>query len=496
MSERDLPVDVYVRVSRVGKRGQRLISPDEQVRRARAHAQQHGLRVGAVLPPDLDESGGKLDRPGLNEALRRVEAGESGGIIVAWLDRLSRDSEHAHGLVRRITDAGGAIYAPDAPADWTSPEGELQAGFVFLLATYVRKRARAGFERAKEQAIDRGIPVITRPAVGYRQREDRRLEPDPSTAPVVREVFERRATGAGPAELADLLQHNGVPTSQGSKTWSRPAIYSLIANRIYLGELRYGRDGRFINTSSHEPIVDLALWIAAQHPNGRRLGAVSEGSAWLLAGILRCATCRYSMQGTTTSRHKRIYRCTRRHAGGICPAPARLDAHTVEEAVVAAFWSVTADLEGDQAPADSEDVSKLEDALARVEVALKQWMSADVQAAVGDMAEYGQGLRERRRARDEAAEELGRARAVVAKPASEFPAVETLRHAWERMTTRDRRELIGIRIDTVALSRDPARAVVYPAGTGPADLPRRGFKSAPVLTPFPDPPSAARAITL
>ena len=30
--------------------------------------------------------------------------------------------------------------APDAPADWTSPAGELQAGIVFAFAQYVRKR--------------------------------------------------------------------------------------------------------------------------------------------------------------------------------------------------------------------------------------------------------------------------------------------------------------------------------------------------------------------
>ena len=42
-----------------------------------------------------------------------------------------------------------------------------------------------------------GIPVATRPPVGYRQREDRRLAPDPDVAPVIREVFERRAAGWG-----------------------------------------------------------------------------------------------------------------------------------------------------------------------------------------------------------------------------------------------------------------------------------------------------------
>src|SRR4051794_23080688 len=108
------PVDLYLRVSRVGGR-EHLISPDEQERRARDLARERALTVGRVLT-DLDESGGKWERPGLQRALQRVQAGESGGIIVAWLDRLSRDSEHAHRLVREISEAGGAIYAPDAPA--------------------------------------------------------------------------------------------------------------------------------------------------------------------------------------------------------------------------------------------------------------------------------------------------------------------------------------------------------------------------------------------
>jgi DNA invertase Pin-like site-specific DNA recombinase len=494
-----LPIDIYVRVSRVGKRGEKLISPDEQERRARAHARQHSLRVGKVLPPDLDESGGKLDRPGLNEALERVESGESGGIIVAWLDRLSRDSEHAHGLVRRITEAGGVIYAPDAPTDWTTPEGELQAGFVFLLATYVRKRARAGFERAKEQAIARGIPVNTRAAVGYRKRdaegEDRRLEPDPATAPIVREVFERRAQGAGPVELAALLERNGVPTSQGSATWSKQAIYNLINNRVYLGELRYGSDDRFVNPDSHQPIVDLALWTAAQHPNGK-LQRVGEKSDWLLAGLIRCAACRYCMQGTKTSHGTRIYRCTVRHAGGRCPAPARLNAETVEHAAVDVFWALTADLEAKGSKDIGPDLAGLEATLERAQAALAQYMAPEIQDAIGDPALWAAGLRERRATRDHAAAELGKARADRSGSGEPHRSVETLRGAWERMTTRERRELLGLRFDAIAANREPRSLTIYPAGMGPADLPRRGFKSSPELASFPEAPKGTRAIRL
>ena len=124
--------------SRGSSKRENLISPEEQVRRATEHARQQGLKIGVVLPHDLDESGGKLERPSLQEGLRRIEAGESGGLIVAWLDRLSRDSEHALSLIRQMMEHGAKIYAPDAPSDWTTPEGELQGGMIFLFTQYVQ----------------------------------------------------------------------------------------------------------------------------------------------------------------------------------------------------------------------------------------------------------------------------------------------------------------------------------------------------------------------
>lgn len=486
-----LPVDIYVRVSRVGKRGERLISPAEQEKRSRQHAAQHGLIIGTVLPPDLDQSGGKLNRPGLNEALRRVEAGESGGIIVGWLDRLSRDNEQAHGLVRRIMEAGGRIYAPDAPADWTTPEGELQAGLAFLFATYIRKRARAGFERAKEQAIARGIPVATRTAVGYRQREDRLLEPDPTTATVVRAVFERRAAGAGPSELAGILERGEVLTSQGSRTWNKQAIYGLLSNRVYLGELSYGLDRRYVNRTAHKPIVDEALFAAAQNPNGWTLAPVQERSAHLLSGILRCAACRYALHATKTSHGHGVYRCSRRHAAGVCPAPVQVRCERIEAVAVEAFWAITDDIKAEGAERHQTDLSGLAEDEASSRRRLEQLSGPEAQDALGDR--YLDTFRQRRDDHQRALAALGQARAHV--PRADI-SVSALRADWEHMTVRERRELMGLRIDCIALRRDPYAIVVYPAGGGPVDLPRRNFKTPQVLAGFPDPPSDARMFAL
>jgi len=488
-----LPLDIYIRVSRVGSRGENLISPDEQERDARTFARSRGLVIGKVLPPDLDQPGGTLDRPNLQEGLRRVEAGISGGLIVSYLSRATRDTRQGLDLLDRVTRAGGAIYAPNLP-DYTTADGRMLTTIQLAIDTGYRDRKREEFERAKEGAVKRGIPVNNRAPVGYRKGKDRRLQPHKRVAPLVREAFEMRARGEGPSAIGDFLQAHGVRTSQGSRTWSKPAIYGLLRNRVYLGEIGYGRDRRYVNANAHEPIVDLALWQAAQHPskNGQRRLAPARGSRpYLLSGIARCAGCGYSLQGTTTGRGKPVYRCTRRHASGVCPAPAYIPAEDLEHAAVHAFWAHTADLEADGAHDTCGELAKLERALDDAQRAYRDFLTPEMQQAVGDTTEYAAAAQARREARDRAATALGHARARVPDTAS----AETLRSAWERMTTADRRELLGLRFDCIAVRRDRS-ATVYLRGTAPPSLPRRGFRREPAVVPFPDPPSGARLLAL
>jgi DNA invertase Pin-like site-specific DNA recombinase len=483
------PLAAYMRVSRVGDREDKLRSPDFQRQAIARYAEGERFAV-EWFDAELDVSGSKAKRPVLDAIISRVKAGELGGVVVAKLDRLSRMRPRDRVLLfEEIEDAGGVVLSAGEQLDPSTPEGRFARDVFLGVARLQWEKYREGFERAKAGAIEHGIAVNTRAAVGYRKRDgdrqDRCLEPDPDVAPLVREVFERRAQGEGPSALGQFLKSRGVLTSQGSRTWSKQAIYNLIGNRVYLGELRYGLDDRYVKAGAHEAIVDIATWTAAQHPNGRRITpSRSEGSAWLLTGILRCAECRYALQGTTTSRGKRIYRCTRTHSAGVCPAPARIDADTVETAAVKAFWDLTADLEAHGTPDTSGTLAARDEALQRAETALSQWMAPEVQEAIGDLGEYAAGLRERRAARDDAAEALGAARAAAGASAA-MPSTDTLRGAWERMTTVQRRELLGLRFDCLALRRDPRALVVYPAGTGPRDLPRRGFKQSPVLAPFP-----------
>src|SRR3954468_16271885 len=100
-------VDGYVRVSRIGGRaGDGYISPEVQREQISAFASLMGVEIDA-WHDDQDYSGGNVERPGFLEAIRRVESGETGGVIVARIDRFARSAPDGGAMVRRIIDAGG-----------------------------------------------------------------------------------------------------------------------------------------------------------------------------------------------------------------------------------------------------------------------------------------------------------------------------------------------------------------------------------------------------
>lgn len=478
-----LPVDVYVRVSRVGGR-EHMISPEEQERDARAFAERRGLRVGQVFT-DLDRSGGTLERPELQKALARVEAGQSGGIVVAYLSRLTRETSQGLGLLEAVREAGGEVYAPNL-SDHTSADGRMLNTIQLAIDAGMRERAKEGLARARENAVANGVPVTNRDAVGYRRNVQRRYEPDPDVAPVIRQVFERRAAGAGPTELAELLESHGVRTSQGARTWSKPAVQNLLKSRTYLGELR---SGPYVNPTAHEPLIDEPTWLAAQSPNPAPRRARKGG--YLLAGVLRCKACGYSMQGTVSSRGKRIYRCVRRHAGGICPGPARIEAAVVEDAVVAALFE-RANLIWEKR-ASTVDTAPLQEAFDLADRRYQQALSPAAQDALGEA--WASVVKERRLARDEAAAALGLARATATEEEVER-RVELVR-AWQdedglgdlaRPSTEPvyfldnelKRKIVAEAFPAIAVARD--KTLDFDPDT--AGLTRRGYRREPGLNPL------------
>jgi hypothetical protein len=266
---------------------------------------------------------------------------------------------------------------------------------------------------------------------------------------------------------------------------------SLIQNRVYLGELSYGKDRRYINTQAHEPIVDLATWIAAQHPRAARPRPPRAGG-YLLTGLLPCQSCGYTMQGTKTSRAKRVYRCIRRHAGGTCPHPTWAFADAVERAAQDEFWAITTNFQATAQPKDRIDLQELQMKFDEADRRLAQALEPEVQDAAGD--DWARMIKQRRADRDKTAEALGQARAHHSESS---PPIKTLKAEWPSLDATDKRQLLAARFDALVLSKNNGslKLAVFPAGTGPSGLSRRGFRRNPGLHPI-DVPAGTRILAL
>jgi DNA invertase Pin-like site-specific DNA recombinase len=75
--------------------------------------------VGQIFE-ELDQSGARDDRPKLAEAIARVEAGQSDGLVVSELDRFGRSRVHGLAAIERIHAAGGTFVSRWGQAAMTS----------------------------------------------------------------------------------------------------------------------------------------------------------------------------------------------------------------------------------------------------------------------------------------------------------------------------------------------------------------------------------------
>ena len=133
-----LPLDGYVRVSKVGGReGEGFISPDVQERAIRDWAARNDVVV-VMQPHELDVSGGTMDRPVFNRIMQRIRRGESGGVVVYKTDRFARSVQGALNTLAEIGEHGARFASATEPAlEYVSPGGR-----AFLQNMFVSRPAR------------------------------------------------------------------------------------------------------------------------------------------------------------------------------------------------------------------------------------------------------------------------------------------------------------------------------------------------------------------
>jgi len=178
-----------------------------------AEAERRGWGVSWI--EDAGCSARDLRRPGIQEALRRLAAGEADALVVAKLDRLSRSLLDFAALTERSRREGWKLVALDLGVDTSTPSGEMLAN---VLASFAQFERRLIGQRTSEA-------LRAKQAAGTRLGRPRVL-PDAVRA----SIATARNAGATYAAIAARLNRDGVPTAHGAQGWRASTVaWALLA---------------------------------------------------------------------------------------------------------------------------------------------------------------------------------------------------------------------------------------------------------------------------
>ena len=254
---------------------------------------------GWVCLPEMYDDGGisgaTMERPALKRLLEDIEARRIDTAVVYKVDRLTRSLGDFAKIVDVFDKHGVSFVSVTQAFNTTTSMGRLTLNMLLSFAQFEREvtgeRIRDKIAASKKKGMWMGGLV----PLGY-VVNDRKLVINESEAKTVRHIYRRYAGLGSVRALKDELDSDGIVSKvridrygrqTGGKPVARGALYLMLQNRIYRGEIVH-RDKSY--PGEHKAIVDDALWDEVQRKLvanrvDRAIGAEAAQPS-LLAGLI------------------------------------------------------------------------------------------------------------------------------------------------------------------------------------------------------------------
>jgi site-specific DNA recombinase len=233
-------------------------------------SQKHeGWTVLPTLYDDGGFSGGTLERPALKRLLADIEAGEIDAVVVYKVDRLTRALSDFAKLVEIFDRRGVSFVSITQQFNTTTSMGRLTLNVLLSFAQFEREvigeRVRDKIAASKKK----GMWMGGMPPLGY-DVQDRKLVVNNNEARIVVDIYRRYLTLKSVHALRDELASDGIRskrrirpdgTTYGDQKLSRGALYLMLQNRMYRGEITHNGNSY---PGEHPAIIEQPLWDEVQ----------------------------------------------------------------------------------------------------------------------------------------------------------------------------------------------------------------------------------------
>ena len=282
---------VYARYSS-HKQGEQSI--EGQLAAAYKYASEHGYTIIHEYV-DRAQTGRNDDREQFQQMLKDTAKRQFEAIIIWKIDRFGRNREEiAFNKYRCKKNGVKVLYTAESIPD--TPEGIILEAVLEGMAEYYSVQLATNVKRGMDNVARKGQSVGGTIPLGYRS-VNKKLEPDPKTAPLVKRIFEMYAEGYTQKELVDHLNAEGLRTRKG-KPLTVNSIRAVLKNKKYIGIYHY--NGIEYPGADIPPLVDVETFDKVQRrliQNKRAPARKWTKADYMLTGKLFCGLCSHTMVG-------------------------------------------------------------------------------------------------------------------------------------------------------------------------------------------------------
>jgi DNA invertase Pin-like site-specific DNA recombinase len=232
-------------------------------------SQRHeGWQALAAKYDDGGYSGGTMDRPALKQLISDIAAGKVNTVVVYKVDRLTRSLADFAKIIDQFDARHVSFVSVTQQFNTTSSMGRLTLNVLLSFAQFEREVTGERIRDKIAASKAKGMWMGGRVPLGYDLRE-RKLYINIEEAERIREIFHQYICLGCVSALKDHLDKGSLRSKLrmgdrrriGGDRFSRGALYKLLRNHLYAGEIAHKEN---VYPGDHEAIIDRETWDQVQ----------------------------------------------------------------------------------------------------------------------------------------------------------------------------------------------------------------------------------------